>query len=147
MYPGAIQTVEVLRAAGGMRDFALARFPERRHGSGPKRAKALAAGGWHGRDGRWFALRIHAGRRENASRERMQFADFRAHGPQISSGVAEAVRKIIAGAKPEQAGLQRTKDRAGGIRGLHRNIPGGGCENFLEAACRAADRSRCLTFG
>ncbi len=83
-------------------------------------------------------LRAHAGHCEPAAkavqyiatnRERMRYAEFRAQGLQIGSGVVEAGCKSVVG-RLKQSGMYWTKDGAEGVLALRACILGGRYEDF-----------------
>ena len=59
----------------------------------------------------------------------MRYAEFRAQGLQIGSGVVEAGCKKVVGRR-KQSGMHWTKHGAEGILGLRACILGGRYENF-----------------
>ncbi len=65
-----------------------------------------------------------------ANRERMRYADFRAQGLQIGSGVVEAGCKSVVAVRLKQAGMRWSKDGAEGILALRACILGGRYEDF-----------------
>ena len=84
-------------------------------------------------------LKAHAGQSAKAAeceayirtnRDRMRYADFRAQGLQIGSGVVEAGCKSVVGARLKQTGMHWTKDGREGILALRACILGGRYEDF-----------------
>ena len=83
-------------------------------------------------------LKAHAGHCTKAAeceayietnRERMRYADFRAQGLQIGSGVVEAGCKTVVAVRLKRAGMHWTKEGADGILALRACILGGRYED------------------
>ena len=138
MFPGAIQIVDFFHVSEKMWDVARALFPADRDSVeawAEARCEALKAGAL---DGVLATLRAHAGHCEPAAkavqyiatnRARMRYAEFRAQGLQIGSGVVEAGCKSVVG-RLKQSGMYWTKDGAEGVLALRACILGGRYEDF-----------------
>ena len=139
MFPGAMQIVDFFHAAEKMWEVARALFPRDR-GSREAWAEARCAELKAGNlDGLLATLRAHGDHCEEAqkcvqyvetNRERMRYADFRAQGLQIGSGVVEAGCRTVAGARLKQSGMHWTKQGAEGILALRACILSGRYEDF-----------------
>lgn len=138
MFPGAIQIVDFFHVSEKLWEVARALFPADRDSAeawADARCEELKAGAL---DGVLATLRAHAGHCEEASktvryivtnRERMRYADFRAQGLQIGSGVVEGGCKTVVG-RLKQSGMYWTKHGAEEILALRACILGGRYEDF-----------------
>ena len=138
MFPGAIQIVDFFHVSEKMWEVARVLFPADRDSAqawADARCEELKAGAL---DGVLATLRAHAGHCEEAAkavqyiatnRERMRYAEFRAQGLQIGSGVVEGGCKTVVG-RLKQSGMHWTKDGAEGILALRACILGGRYEDF-----------------
>lgn len=139
MFPGAIQIVDFFHAAERMWDVARALFPrdrDSRKAWAEARCSELKAGSL---DALLATLRALADHCEEAAkclhyvetnRDRMRYADFRAQGLQIGSGVVEAGCRTIIGARLKQSGMHWTLNGADGILALRACILSGRYEDF-----------------
>ena len=139
MFPGAIQIVDFFHAAERMWDVARALFPrdrDSRKAWAEARCSELKAGSL---DALLATLRALADHCEEAAkclhyvetnRDRMRYADFRAQGLQIGSGVVEAGCRTIVGARLKQSGMYWTLNGADGILALRACILSGRYEDF-----------------
>ena len=138
MFPGAIQIVDFFHVSEKLWEVARALFPADRDSAqawADARCEELKAGAL---DGVLATLRAHADHCEQAAkavqyiatnRERMRYAEFRAQGLQIGSGVVEGGCKTVVG-RLKQSGMHWTKDGAEGILALRACILGGRYEDF-----------------
>lgn len=138
MFPGAIQIVDFFHVSEKMWEVARALFPSDRDSVeawAEARCEELKAGAL---DGVLATLRAHADHCQPAAkavqyiatnRERMRYAEFRAQGLQIGSGVVEAGCKTVVG-RLKQSGMYWTKDGAEGVLTLRACILGGRYEDF-----------------
>lgn len=138
MFPGAIQIVDFFHVSEKLWEVARALFPNDRDSVeawAEARCEELKAGAL---DGVLATLRAHAGHCQPAAkavqyiatnRARMRYAEFRAQGLQIGSGVVEAGCKTVVG-RLKQSGMYWTKDGAEDILTLRACILGGRYEDF-----------------
>ena len=150
MFPGAIQIVDFFHVSEKMWEVARALFPADRDSAeawAEARCEELKSGAL---DAALATLRAHAGHCEPAAkavqyiatnRQRMRYAEFRAQGLQIGSGVVEAGCKTVVG-RLKQSGMYWTVDGAEGSLALRACILGGRYEDFwawrTEARLQAA---------
>jgi hypothetical protein len=138
MFPGAIQIVDFFHVSERMWEVARALFPADRDSAevwAEARCEELQAGAL---DSVLATLRAQAGHCQpgakavpsiTTNRERMRYAEFRAQGLQIGSGVVEAGCKTVVG-RLKQSGMYWTKHGAEGILALRACILGGRYEDF-----------------
>ncbi len=139
LFPGAIQIVDFHHAAEKLWGVAKDLLRDDR-AAAETSAEARCAELREGRlDTLLATLKAHTGQCAKAAeceayietnRERMRYADFRAQGLQIGSGVVEAGCKTVVAVRLKQAGMHWTKDGAEGILALRYCILGGRYEDF-----------------
>ncbi|MDE0627165.1 MAG: ISKra4 family transposase [Bryobacterales bacterium] len=139
LFPGAIQIVDFYHAAERLWEVAKDLLRDDR-AAAETWAEARCSELREGRlDSLLATLQAHAGQSKKAAechgyvetnRDRMRYADFRAQGLQIGSGVVEAGCKTVVGVRLKQAGMHWTKDGAEGILALRACILGGRYEDF-----------------
>ncbi|MDE0105042.1 MAG: ISKra4 family transposase [Bryobacterales bacterium] len=134
LFPGAIQIVDFYHVAERLWDVAKDLLRDDREAAetwAEARCSELREGHLNSV---LATLKAHAGHCKMAAeceayietnRDRMRYADFRAQGLQIGSGVVEAGCKSVVGARLKQAGMHWTKDGAEGILALRACIVGG----------------------
>ncbi|MDE0102856.1 MAG: ISKra4 family transposase, partial [Bryobacterales bacterium] len=139
LFPGAIQIVDFYHVAERLWDVAKDLLRDDREAAetwAEARCSELREGHLNSV---LATLKAHAGHCKMAAeceayietnRDRMRYADFRAQGLQIGSGVVEAGCKSVAGARLKQSGMRWTKDGAQGILALRACILGGRYEDF-----------------
>ena len=132
LFPGAIQIVDFYHAAEKLWGVAKDLLREDR-AAAETWAEARCAELREGRlDTLLATLKAHAGQCAKAAeceayietnRERMRYADFRAQGLQIGSGVVEAGCKTVVAVRLKQAGMPLDQGRGGGHPGTARLHP------------------------
>ncbi|MDE0104254.1 MAG: ISKra4 family transposase, partial [Bryobacterales bacterium] len=139
LFPGAIQIVDFYHAAERLREVAKDLLRDDRAAAetwAEARCSELREGHL---DSVLATLKAHAGHCSKAAecqahietnRDRTRYADFRAQGLQIGSGVVEAGCKSIVGGRLHPSGMRWSKDGAQGILTLRACILGGRYEDF-----------------
>jgi hypothetical protein len=140
-FPGAVQIVDLFHAKGHVIDVAKAVYgPTSELGRSWAKARhdELDAGDVEAVEG---ALAVHAGACEEArkcagyvarNRERMRYAQFRAQGLCVSTGVVEAGCKLAVGTRLKRAGMHWTVRGANSILALRCARLSGRFEDFWE---------------
>ena len=153
MFPGAIQIVDFFHVSEKMWEVARVLFPADRDSAqawADARCEELKAGAL---DGVLATLRAHAGHCEEAAkavqyiatnRERMRYAEFRAQGLQIGSGVVEGGCKTVVG-RLKQSGMHWTKGRSRGDPRPARLHFGRTLRGFLGLANGVTGQGGCVT--
>ncbi len=140
-FPGATQVVDLFHAKQH-----LSQVSKALHGTDPQRAQVWTQARWDELEGGRLAdltaaLREHAGICEEArqcadyverNRERMRYAQFRARGLCVTSGVVEAGCKVAVGLRLKQAGMHWSVGGANSILALRCCKLSGRYEDFWE---------------